>query len=86
MQGQTLRLSRLRLGLRQHDVAVAADCSRARVAQVEQMARVPADWASRYRAAVEQADATQSSRRSARVRLGARDGLNRPGGGEGGAA
>jgi len=57
---------------------------RSLVAHVEKMAHVPSDWASRYRSAVGQADASQSTPRSARVRLGVGDGLKRPGAGEGG--
>jgi len=52
MTGRTLRLSRLRLGLRQRDVADAAGCSRARVGQVEQLGKVPRVWVDRYRRAL----------------------------------
>jgi len=50
--GRTLRLSRLRRGLRQQDIADAAGCSRARVGQVEQLRKVPHIWADRYRRAL----------------------------------
>jgi len=52
MKGQTLRLSRLRLGLRQQDVADSAGFSRARVGQVEQLRKVPRIWVDRYRRAL----------------------------------
>ena len=52
VKGRTLRLSRLRLGLRQQDVADAVGCSRARVGQVEQLRKVPRIWADRYRGAL----------------------------------
>ena len=58
MKGRTLRLSRLRLGLRQQDVAEAARCSRARVGQVEQLRKVPRLWADRYRRALMDVHAT----------------------------
>ena len=52
VKGRTLRLSRLRLGLRQQDVADAAGCSRARVGQIEQLRKVPRVWVDRYRRAL----------------------------------
>ena len=52
MNGRTLRLSRLRLDLRQQDVAVAAGCSRARIGQIEQLRKVPRLWVDRYRRAL----------------------------------
>jgi transcriptional regulator with XRE-family HTH domain len=52
MKGMTLRLSRLRLGLRQRDVADAAGFSPARVGQVEQLRKVPPIWVDRYRGAL----------------------------------
>jgi transcriptional regulator with XRE-family HTH domain len=50
--GRTLRMSRLRRGLRQQDIADAAACSRARVGQVEQLRKVPRVWVDRYRRAL----------------------------------
>lgn len=52
MKGQTLRLSRLRLGLRQQDVAEVVGFSRARVGQIEQLRKVPRVWVDRYRRAL----------------------------------
>jgi transcriptional regulator with XRE-family HTH domain len=83
--GRTLRLSRLRRGLRQGDVAEVAACSRSRIGQIENLARVPSDWVLRYRAAVERADAMQSAPRSARVRPGTSAILDHPDSDEGGA-
>jgi transcriptional regulator with XRE-family HTH domain len=83
--GRTLRFSRLRRGLRQGDVAEVAGCSRTRIGQIENLARVPPAWVLRYRAAVDRADAMQSAPRSARVTPGAGTNSNRPGRVEGGA-
>lgn len=85
MTGRTLRLSRLRRGLRQGDVAEVAGCSRSRIGQIENLARVPPNWVLRYRAAVDRADAMQSAPRSARVKPGAGTNSNRPGRDEGSA-
>ena len=52
MRGATLRLARLRLRLRQQDIADALCCSRARVGQIEQLSHVPQQWADRYRHAL----------------------------------
>jgi transcriptional regulator with XRE-family HTH domain len=52
MKGQTLRLSRLRLGLRQQDVAEVVGFSRARIGQIEQLRKVPPVWVDRYRGAL----------------------------------
>ena len=58
MTGRTLRISRLRRGLRQQDIADAAACSRARVGQVEQLRKVPPVWVDRYRSALMDVHAT----------------------------
>jgi len=58
MKGMTLRLSRLRLGLRQRDVAAAAGFSPARVGQVEQLRKVPPVWVVRYRGALKDSQST----------------------------
>jgi transcriptional regulator with XRE-family HTH domain len=66
--GQALRLERLRRHLRQHDIASAADCSRSRIAQVEAMRRVPAEWTDRIRRALilaERLKVAQASERAA---------------------
>ena len=52
VKGRTLRIARLRLGLRQQDVAEIAGFSRSRVGQVEQLRKVPRLWVDRYRRAL----------------------------------
>jgi predicted transcriptional regulator len=58
MKGRTLRLSRLRLDLRQQDVADSAGCSRARIGQVEQLRTVPRLWVDRYHRALKEVKPT----------------------------
>jgi transcriptional regulator with XRE-family HTH domain len=62
MKGQTLRLERIRRGLRQRDVADATGYSRARIGQVERLRTVPPIWADRYRRVLATAKASEHGR------------------------
>lgn len=52
MKGIELKVARVRLGLRQEDVALGAGCSRARISQIEGLRRVPPRWPGRYQLAL----------------------------------
>lgn len=54
MSGIDLRVERVRLRLRQEDVALAAGVSRQRIAHLESLDRVPPAQVRRYLSALEQ--------------------------------
>lgn len=55
LPGMSFRLARVEARLRQADVANAAGCSRARIAQLESAELVPEAWGERYVAALSRA-------------------------------